>query len=584
VEPPKPDRPAAVIAASISDSIADVLGRFPGYPGHAVRLTIPPGSALFLTAAEFRALKETSDRAGIVTTVETDDLLRRQLATMFGLKTHQGGAPPGPRLVMGTPAKPASPAQSAPARAKSGQIVPLPTGAPDRSGQHPSSNAAERTRMGRLQRSSTPGRIAGAATWARPVEVGPKSRGSAPKPTSTPIADDHDGDGRPSGRRKTVLIVVAAVIGLILVILAGLAVAAVTLTTATVDLELRRQSVTGSAPVQIVTSGAAPAEGVASIPGQYVTVDVTVETSAAATGVDKVGVTPATGTIQLANPTDQAVEILAGTTGTGDTGVEFTITTDTTVPAETDSAPGEAEAAVETKTLGTAANLDPGELSGVLESGVFFSNRLAALAGGTDQDGAVISEDDIEAARSAASEALTEAASKKFAQTFQANVLAIPSTFAINENGESFDHEPGDAAESVTRRGVYSVTALTYAADELEEAVNPALGEALSGSIPEGFALDESSIRLGIPEVLAGEDTEGAITAEVPVDARAIAAMSPEQEATLIERLEGADDDEAEAILAAEPAVESFSIDHSPGWLARGMPDDADRIEIHFDD
>ena len=223
-------------------------------------------------------------------------------------------------------------------------------------------------------------------------------------------------------------------------------------------------------------------------------------------------------------------------------------------------------------------------MSGVLESGVFFSNRLQELTGGTDQDGTVVSEEDIEAARSAATEALTGAASDRFAQTLQSNVMAIPSTFAIEEGSESFDYEAGDSAETVTRRAVYSVTALTYSADDFESAVNPTLGDALSASIPEGYAIDESSIRLGIPEVSSGENAESVIIADVAINARATATFTPEQEADLIDRLEGTDDDEAEAILAAEPVVESFTIAHSPDWLARGMPGDAGRIEIRLDD
>lgn len=369
-----------------------------------------------------------------------------------------------------------------------------------------------------------------------------------------------------------------------LVVLAAVAIAAMTMTTAAVNLELRRETITGSMPIQIVAGATEPAEDVAAIPGRYVTVDVTVETSAPATGVDRVGVTPAAGTIQLANPTDQPVEIPAGTAGTGDTGVEFRFTADTTVPAASDSAPGEAEAAIETTTLGTKANLEPGELSGILDSGVFFSNRLTALSGGTDADGSVVEEVDIEAARSAATEALTEAASERFAETLQSNVLAITSTFEIEENGESFDHEAGEAAETVTRQGLYSVTALTYSADELEDAIGPSLGEALAASIPDGYALDASTVRIGTPETSPQENGTGIISAEVAVTVRAVAVITPEQEATLIDRLEGADNDEAEAILAAEPAVASFDIEHSPGWLARGMPDDGDRIEIRVDD
>ncbi len=583
-DPTESSRPTAVIAVGISDSIADVLGRFPGYPGHGVRLTIPPGSALFLTASEFRALKEASDQARIVTTVETEDPLRRQLARMFGLNTHHVGAPTGPRLVTPTPGRSQLPAQSIPAPIKPGQIVSLPTTSPGGSEQSQSAPSAERTRLSRTPRSTAPSQTDSAAVWSRPVEVGPKGRSIDSPLAAAALPTDHGEEDRSGGRRRTILIIVAGIIGLLLVILAGLAVVAVTLTTADVDLELRRQTVTGSTQVEFVAGGGAQAEGATTVPAQFVSVDVTVETTAPATGVDQVGVTPAAGTIQLANPTDQAVEIPAGTTGTGDTGVEFTFTDDVTVPPATDSAPGETDAVIETITLGTAANLGPGELSGVLKSGVFFSNRLEGLTGGTDHEGKIVSEDDIEAARSAASDALTEAASERFSQTLQSNVMAIPSTFDIEQQGETFDHEAGDAAETVTRRAVYSVTALTYSADDLKRAMNPSLGEALSASTPDGYALDESTIRLGVPEVSSDDAAEGVITAEVPVNARATASFTPEQEASLIERLEGVDDEEAEAILAAEPAVESYAIKHSPDWLSRGMPGDAGRIEIHVDD
>lgn len=583
-DPSESSRPTAVVAVGISDSIADVLGRLPSYPGHEVRLTIPPGSALFLTASEFRALQEASAQANTVTIVETEDPLRRQLAQMFGLKTHQSGAPSGPRLVTQTPERPSSSAQSTPTPIKPGQIVPLPNSSASRRDQSSMARSNERTRLGRTPRSTVSSQNDSSATWARPVEVGPKARSLVTTPAPTTLPADHEDDDRTGGRRRTILIIVAAVIGLVLVILAGLAVAAMTLTTATVDLELRRQPVTGSTSVEFIVGGASTADSATAVPVQYVSVDVTVETTSPATGVDRVGVTPATGTIQLANPTDQAIEIAAGAAGIGDTGVEFIFTADTTVPPATDSAPGEAEVTIETTTLGTTANLEPGDLSGVLDSGVFFSNRLQELAGGTDEEGKVVSEDDIEAARSAAADALTEAASERFAQTLQANVMAVPSTFAIEEQGETIDHEAGDAAEAVTLRAVYSVTALTYAADDLENAVSPLLGDALAASIPDGYSLDESTIRLGVPEVPSADDSDGTISAQVPVNARASASFTPEQEASLIDRLEGADDDEAEAILAAEPAVESFTINQSPDWLARGMPADADRIEIHVDD
>ena len=220
---------------------------------------------------------------------------------------------------------------------------------------------------------------------------------------------------------------------MILVILAGLAVAAITLTTATVDLELRSQTVTGSTPVTFVASDGAQAEGVITVPAQYVTVDVTLETLLQPRALTESGLLPPPGLFSSPTRPIRQSTFRPGPTGTGDTGVEFAFTTEVSVPPASETAPGETEATVETITLGTAANLKPGELSGVLESGVFFSNRLQELTGGTDQDGTVVSEEDIEAARSAATEALTGAASDRFAQTLQSNVMAIPSTFAIEE-------------------------------------------------------------------------------------------------------------------------------------------------------
>ena len=128
-----------MIAVGISDSIADVLGRFPGYPGHEVRLAIPPGSALFLTASEFRALKEASDQAGIVTTVETEDPLRRQLARHVWPQYAPRWRPDGPSPCYPTPDRSQSPAQpphrqSNPARSSPCRPAPLP-GASSRS-QH----------------------------------------------------------------------------------------------------------------------------------------------------------------------------------------------------------------------------------------------------------------------------------------------------------------------------------------------------------------------------------------------------------------------------------------------------------------
>ncbi len=381
------------------------------------------------------------------------------------------------------------------------------------------------------------------------------------------------------------LIVAAAILATLLLVLAGLAVASMTLTTADVVIELRQQPVTGSVTVRVVATGSADPDDALVIPGRYVTVDVTIEQTTVATGTANVGITPASGTVQLANPDERPVEIPAGTTATGDTGIEFRFTTDVTVPAATDSAPGQGEAAIETISLGSAANLGAGDLNGLLDSGVYFSNRLLALAGGTDQAGTVVTEADLATLRDAAAAAVSTAANERFGQTLLADVTVIPSTFQVGEPRETFDHAAGDAGERVTLKAVYAVSALTYSESDLEELAGEQIAQSLARGVPAGFELDVRSIRLGAPEVVSdgGQSREGT-TVDIPVTARAVAVLTPAREAELAAELSGQDDDTAVAMLSGDPAVARVSIRHSPGWLARGMPDDADRIEIQIED
>jgi hypothetical protein len=71
------------IVVGPNDSMPDVLTRLRTATGGPASLAIPASSSLFLTASEFRALKAASEQARISLTVESDDRLRKQLATMF---------------------------------------------------------------------------------------------------------------------------------------------------------------------------------------------------------------------------------------------------------------------------------------------------------------------------------------------------------------------------------------------------------------------------------------------------------------------------------------------------------------------
>ncbi|HET7093014.1 MAG TPA: hypothetical protein VFI22_06045, partial [Thermomicrobiales bacterium] len=86
--------PPLVVASD--DALAGVLERLrqAGANGRKVDLVIPADSALLLTAAEFRALRDALDRDRLAVTLRTDDPLRMQLARLLGIPVEP---PPPPR-------------------------------------------------------------------------------------------------------------------------------------------------------------------------------------------------------------------------------------------------------------------------------------------------------------------------------------------------------------------------------------------------------------------------------------------------------------------------------------------------------
>src|SRR5687768_12534450 len=117
--------PIKIIVGS-NDLMPQVLARLRARFGMPATVTIPASSSLFLTASEFRALKSEADYAHVALTVETDDRLRRQLATMFGLPV----VDLLPSAVAQLPKPAPAPAVKRAAPAKPERIAPKPAAPP----------------------------------------------------------------------------------------------------------------------------------------------------------------------------------------------------------------------------------------------------------------------------------------------------------------------------------------------------------------------------------------------------------------------------------------------------------------------
>ena len=608
------------IAVGVDDRLSDVVGRVLA-ARRPVQLEIPTGSPLFLTAAEFRALKDGLGGATAGVTVATTDPLRRQLASVFGLQT---GAPARPlsRPTSGLETVPATPGQGA-------RVIPFPAanptaGAPGGSASSPSSPApigprraapaskpeavaagsptkpddkdgpsfADRTRVvrrpGDHATGSTDvpasvlahaaGRAAGAAATV------PGSRGPAqPGRTRQAGRNEDDAGGsaataagrvRSGSRRWWLTGGLAAA-----VLVASLVVAALILPRATVVLTLKTQPVATEFVIGVSASGDAPPQGVdVVVTAEPLRADVTGEWSVTTTGTRREGVEPATGTVALANPNPVAATLPAGTVLTGANGIAYATVADVEIPAANDDGrAGITAVDVAAREPGSRGNADQGELSGRLEeSGIFFSNRDDALAGGTDREVPAVAAADLDRLRRQADAELPARATDALGQSGTTTVL--PDSLEIEPPAYSFDLEEGTTGERVTLRAAAVATALGFRSAEAMERARAALDAVFAGQAPAGYVLDPATVAWTAP--VADPDRATADRYVVTATGSARAAFPAERRDAVADELAGDSPSTAEARLRGLPETADVVVQYEPGWFPDRMPFRADRIEI----
>ena len=654
--------PETTIVVTVFEGLPDVLGRLRAAANQPVRLEIPAGSPLFLTAAEFRALREVAQDRRIGLTVVTDDPLRRQLAGVFALPVEGQDGPRGapaaaptrpavadrvprhertglpdlpsgqpverrPRPESGSTAVPAESTRDTRRREDLGSLPPLPGGGaregdaevqpPRRAGSTitwpassggPSNGAAtgsgDRTPIvaggGRRRRGAV---SAGAAAGSGAVVAGP----------AADWADDdahgHDRDRAGGGwrdlaltRRTAALGAVAAVIALALFVGATL----LFFSRATVTVRRAEQAVEAELRYQLGGGNAAAAAGEmaggeslgqplgtggprAAARGEQPTPELTIpvapldleltwEGSIATTGTRAEPDKPARGRVRLANPGTESVTVKAGTEITSDAKVKYRFVDDVTVRGG-DPGLGEyggAEAEVEAVTPGTAGNLGVGELWGQLKNKVYYSNRDAAIEGGTDKVVKTVAPADVAALRRQAETELARQSEGDLASRLEPGTAVVPGSVKLGELEVTFSRQAGDDAETLRLTAKAAATGSTYETAEVNAQATASLQGKLAASTPAGFAMDPGSLVLGEPEPVAGEFGVFRVTAR----GRALAELPEQARADLAEDLAGKSVDEVAAIVRANPAVAGFDVDYSPGWLPDRMPISDDRIEI----
>jgi hypothetical protein len=443
---------------------------------------------------------------------------------------------------------------------------------------------------------ANPGGIAHEAPFEPPsatpasalVPGGPRRVGPGPEPAfEEPVGPTFDQIVAPRYRgAKRPRWLAPAMALLALAVLAALAVALLT-PRATVAVALRTAPVAGEALVDVTAAGAPlDGEAVAAIAATPIEVEVAFSGAVPATGSRAEPDATAGGTVRFANPNPEAVTVPAGTEMTTGAGTVFVLAEEVSVPGA-DPATGQAgqgEGAIRAAAPGTGGNVGIGEIGGRLPSGVYYSNREEATAGGTDRQVPVVAAADLEALRAEADAALAEQATAAAQEQLGTGAQLLPGSATVLAGDETFSAEEGAAAAEVSLEATRTVRVLAWspaaAQDELRGVVAgpPAPFLTGQGQVPDGWIVDPASVRFG-DAVVEGGSPEGA-RVRLPVEALTTPRFGPDERRALAERLAGLDEAAATALLTQEPALTGAAIEFRPAWFLHRLPADPDRIEV----
>lgn len=602
---------ASSIAIEPDDTLLDLFDRIRAAGQSPVELRIPNDSSLFLTAAEFRTLRDVVDHGRHAVTIHTPDPLRVQLAKLFGLDVALAAPVASP------------PRTSLPAGANVARLPAVATSVPETVARPPEEVVSS------ISETETETETEAAAQWPAAVvhapipgaprrlldrlgagiairrpsrtevsesEPAPTPEPEAPAPpadSGEPVADQPaaeiatgtstDADAEPrrihwiGDRRRPspVLLVGIALLAALVIITA----VTFLLPSARVRLELASLPIDTDLLFDVTADGQPLDERAAfALIGEPVELDVVVEVSLPTTGVEVVPDGVAAGTVRLANPTPAEVSIAAGTVLTTESGAEFSLVDPVVVPAADPGtgAPGEADGAIQAVDPGTGGNVETGEIGGRLDSGVYYSNRQDATAGGSDREVPVVAQADLDQLLAAADAATLEQVAAQLPDGGRQAVVAPSLT--VLESAETFDQSAGAEAETVSLRAERTVSVLTYDQAEASARLAEELSDQLAAKLPDGFEL--GPVAIGAEAISLVDGTTAGARYRVSNEASAPLALTRRRRDELTSQLAGKSPDEVKQILDVWPQVTTYHIERGFGLFSSNMPVNAGRIEL----
>ncbi|HEX5504576.1 MAG TPA: hypothetical protein VFW96_18300 [Thermomicrobiales bacterium] len=317
-------------------------------------------------------------------------------------------------------------------------------------------------------------------------------------------------------------------------------------------------------------------------PATRLNVPVTASAAVPATGFRLEPDGTAAGQVVLTNASTKPVAVPQGTNLAGTDGHTYVTQEGVTVPAAdpfNTGAFGAATVKVAAAVRGSGGNADAGVVRGQLPSGVFYNNRAAPIAGGTDRKIPVVAQADLAAAQAAAEDAARAKGQAALAAAVPTGGTTMPDTAGTGNFAVQYSAAAGADAQTVTATVTATATALVYRQADVEARARAEVARRLADGAPPGETIVPGTARIDGPTQSHAQP--GLITYHVGGTARTRAAVGDDAaRARLASSLAGKGDDEARAILAATPGIASYTITYAPAWFPHRMPWRASRIVI----
>lgn len=298
-----------------------------------------------------------------------------------------------------------------------------------------------------------------------------------------------------------------------------------------------------------------------------------------ATGSKNVG-NKATGTVEFSRQSQSPSTVPAGTKLTANNGRVFVTNSAVTIPASTPCFPvwcaGEADVDVTASEGGTGYNGISGGVNGVSGVTATFSG---STSGGTDKTAKVVSQEDIDKAKEALTEAKQGDALKKLKDKFEKSDIIIEESLTPTggdpKSSPALDQEATDGKATLTSEVTYTLIGISR--EEMNDYLDSAVESTLTDK--ERQRVYKNGIDGIVFEDFHAADADNKSDAVTVVATAQIGPKINEDE--IKEHAKGKRSGEIIGDIKAIDGVSDVEVKLSPFWVT-GVPDDIKKINVEF--